>query len=801
VEPNETCARDFLQFWFDGAQDGMIEIIATDASSGKPVIFRRFAKPNAAARWGCKVNRTSGVNVYFRAGTVTQTDPHRWTTDQDIGSAPGAWSDADSETAAMKTLEFQQASILVSTGNHPHPRQHLYAKTTRPLSVDEVRALNRRLAQALNSDPQVVNPSRMMRLPGSVAWPYKPGRITELVAIRVGSSWAPITVDALNAVLPPLQEGPGGEGANGAATADALLNPIRALLTGVHARDLPWWKSVRTLTAKLVRRGVPTAVIMALAEHLTWSPEYTVQETEKDLSKLIDGAVRKGWSGGNDQDAAADEEEGEDNGGDAQPDEDDGWGPQASAPKLDPTSVWDPWEDPSPPEWPVGALLPQFEDPLFQIGLRDGTDPGLLCTTAVITGSVASPKNSRFTPYLGADWQVPPILWLMFLGKVGLRKTPLYRVMFKAIRERERKVWASHRHAHDEWRRADKKKRGEEPRPPPNLTVNDYTPEALQDVLARTSRGTAIVKDELAGFFDFARYNRGGNNSARGFFLSAYEDEPYPVNRVERGSFYLDHTGISIFGSIQPDKLTQFAGLESDGLLQRFQVILIKTIIASQSISMPNLDRLHQAVDYLCNLDGRFYTNTGEGEERIRATEAEGLQFAGITDYGPGWNGYCLKLHGTHARLALVLHMLENPNEEIIPAATVHRAATLNRYLLQHAQIFYGAIPNNRIELLRDIGGWLLTKEPDGNALERIVPSDLVQAIRGCRPLGSKGVADVLDPFVTGGWLNPESNYPSNRVWFFNAAIRTIFQVKVIEERERRKSVRELIHKLGEPIS
>jgi hypothetical protein len=195
-----------------------------------------------------------------------------------------------------------------------------------------------------------------------------------------------------------------------------------------------------------------------------------------------------------------------------------------------------------------------------------------------------------------------------------------------------------------------------------------------------------------------------------------------------------------------------------------------------------------------------------------RATEAEAKNFAMITDYGLGWKGFCAKSHGTHARCTLILHLLGNPGSargqsgladqfrpEIVPAETVHRAGRLNRYLLHHARDFYSLIPNGRMDLLRDIAGWLLTK-PAGTpgGAERILASDLTYAVRGCRPLGSKGIADVLDPFVTGGWLEPESDFPSNRAWTLNPAIRAAFAVREVAERERRRLVREAIHKLGQ---
>jgi hypothetical protein len=51
------------------------------------------------------------------------------------------------------------------------------------------RRQNRALADALGGDASVVNPGRVMRLGGSVAWPVKPNRIverTEFVAFDDG---------------------------------------------------------------------------------------------------------------------------------------------------------------------------------------------------------------------------------------------------------------------------------------------------------------------------------------------------------------------------------------------------------------------------------------------------------------------------------------------------------------------------------------------------------------------------------------------------------------------------------------
>ena len=138
--------------------------------------------------------------------------------------------------------------------------------------------------------------------------------------------------------------------------------------------------------------------------------------------------------------------------------------------------------------------------------------------------------------------------------------------------------------------------------------------------------------------------------------------------------------------------------------------------------------------------------------------------------------------------------MLETPEEPVIATATVERAHRLvHSFVLQHAKDFYATIPGGHQDRLRDIAGWLLTRQ-DGNTApdqwERILASDLTSGVKSCRPLTSKGIGEALDPFVTRGWLTPETDYPGNRAWLFNPAIRIHLVERQRAERERRDDIR-----------
>jgi hypothetical protein len=482
-------------------------------------------------------------------------------------------------------------------------------------------------------------------------------------------------------------------------------------------------------------------------------------------------------------------------------------GPQA----VDPETVWDPWEEPPPPAWPGGILLPDLEQALADIAARDGTDLGAVSMNAIVAASAAAPKDTRFEAYPNS-WWVPPILWAMMVGESGTRKTRYETIGWPVLREIHAGLWRAYQARLKQWYDDDDEDRGPKPAQPHSYIIDDTTPEALEIVLAGTTRGSAIIKDELAGLFEFDRYRTNpGGGAFRAFLLSAYDDASSQTHRVKRDSAFVEHTGLTIFGSIQPRRLAELQHeLNKDGLLQRFLPIRITEAKLSRAgIAVGGgLATLESAIRRLCQFTGRRYTVTPAGEALMRETEQLGLDYARITDYGPAWPGFCFKLHGTHARLALVLHMLSDLQMTQIPTATVERADRLvHHFILQHGRDFYASLLGGGRDLSRDIAGWLLTRTPPGGGgeIERILASDLTAGVWACRALTSKRIGEALDPFVTGGWLVPETDYPNNRAWFFDPRLRLQFTQRGIAERERRARLRALIgtieEKRHEPIS
>jgi hypothetical protein len=191
-------------------------------------------------------------------------------------------------------------------------------------------------------------------------------------------------------------------------------------------------------------------------------------------------------------------------------------------------------------------------------------------------------------------WISPPHLWTAAVGLSGDGKTPGSRVLTRAILpEMEHRMRGDYddrladwkmendiaRAAQERWKKglraedADKS----EPRPAdpppmpevPRLLAHDVTVERLALILATSApKGLLIPRDELAGWaLNLDAYNSHG----RQFWMEGYDGNPHTVDRVKYADkILIPHHAVSIYGSIQPDRLVELQRAGDDGLLGRF---------------------------------------------------------------------------------------------------------------------------------------------------------------------------------------------------------------------------------------
>lgn len=416
---------------------------------------------------------------------------------------------------------------------------------------------------------------------------------------------------------------------------------------------------------------------------------------------------------------------------------------------------------------------------------------------AYIAGaSAAAPKDALFRPYTHDHWIVRAIIWTMILAASGMRKTPLLRNAFSALERHNAKRYTDYEREkkHYETLSGEALRDAERPEEPHTLIIKDYTEAALQAVLVSSPRGTAILREELTAILDFGRFSQGSGVSSRSFLVECYDGGPGYVHRKSGGGRLIPNQAVSIFGCTQPARLAEFKNLDNDGLLPRF--VIISPGQGNRDVSLRNIqvrgqDRLDQMITHLATFTARQYRTSPAGTAMIQQTEEEGYRWADAIDYGLGFPAWARKMHGTHARLALVLHMMEAPENEIITDDVVERAGRLTLdYLLSHAVAFYSVLPDGGLALSRSIAGWLLTKAPD-----RFTAGVLGQNVAACRGKPLRFIQDALSPLVAGDWLTPESGYPDNNAWNLTDGLREAFAERTEAEAERRAVLRAMMRR------
>ena len=300
LQPDGDAIWSFLTWWFHPCNRGVVELGWMDTGGRGLVHFQRFeTEDEAIIPFAIAVNSTPGQSLYFRAATIDAEAPEGRTTDAHVLQAPGLWADQDrleDVERAQTVTSVIRANGVVVTGRHPHLRQQLFVRSSEPiLGLDNIRSLNRRLRAVYGGDPAVSNPSRLMRLPGCIAWPWKPDRVPELVELQIPDDGRPraYAVHTLGGVLPrePEQQQaslPERE------TINTGLNTARGLMERIRAGKGGWHNDVVRLVAHWVGRGWSNAEIIAAAESLTL-PGYTGADTRREIAKAVEGARAK-WA-------------------------------------------------------------------------------------------------------------------------------------------------------------------------------------------------------------------------------------------------------------------------------------------------------------------------------------------------------------------------------------------------------------------------------------------------------------------------------------------------------------------------
>jgi hypothetical protein len=324
--------------------------------------------------------------------------------------------------------------------------------------------------------------------------------------------------------------------------------------------------------------------------------------------------------------------------------------------------------------------------------------------------------NSRVLKIKGG-WEEGATIYAASVAPPGAKKSPAYK---EAIRPAANVQAKSYRDYQRELRLYEEEQEGAHGSEPPTLHrtwVGDITVEALTSVLGSNKRGVLVVRDELSGWVrSMNQYKARGAD--RQFYLEAWGNSPYSVDRKSaQEPIVLERPFVCLYGTIQPEVLSELDTGRDDGLLDRF----LFACPFSQPIGWTEdeiSDRARQ--DYY-----RLYASLRDLEmaldeygnpcpTRVAFSPDAKAVFAQVMDelvieaerigFPRRLQGPWAKTHGYLARLSLILALcrsVDDGAQERVESSDIVGAVVLLDYFKHQAQRvyvgLYGEDPDDRL--------------------------------------------------------------------------------------------------------
>jgi len=478
-------------------------------------------------------------------------------------------------------------------------------------------------------------------------------------------------------------------------------------------------------------------------------------------------------------------------------------------PETAPGIVFDPWAQYIVPTFPFDILPPLIRD---YVGARSetiGCDPSAAAMTALGTFSGALHHGIVLRPMRDSDWEVCARLWILLVGSVSARKTPLFKALIRALAHYEAHVRDVYHHKLRDYERVkeegDHASKPQKPEAPPCYLAWNTTVDKLGELLALGdgAKGLLMLADEVAGWLaSMERYSGSGKNYERACWLQAYDGGPYRWDRIGRGQIFIKNYSVSILAGIQPTRLAEIVGLTSDGLLQRFIPLMMQPAKFRQArpCTEEAYSRLVREMIFtkparLIMTDDAFVLMENLHRHLFDLEQAsEGLAL--------GFPGFVGKLQGITGSLALILHVAHDlvrhgPGGVTaqVNEWTVDRVRRLALdFILPHAREFYCGTGTAAGEQIRRLASWILTSNKS-----RIVASDLATNIADCRGLELTEVNKRVSPLVAGGWLIPEDKTQYCRAWKVEPQVHVQMAERAQEEEKRKAALAQLLRSSQAP--
>lgn len=466
-----------------------------------------------------------------------------------------------------------------------------------------------------------------------------------------------------------------------------------------------------------------------------------------------------------------------------------------------------------PPAFPVD-LLPT----VVAAYARDqaeliGVDPAVIGMAAI--GAMAGCIDDRLTiqpKRYDPTWTESARLWVGIIGDPSAKKSPGISKALGPVRKIAAKWRADYEKAKAQWQEEcdaltkENKKAMLPPGPElKRLTASDVTVEKLGDILSRCEpRGILIDRDEMTGWLaSMDAYKAGSGGKDKAAWLEAYNGGGMEIDRISRGSLWVENWSACVVGGIQPQVIQDYANTTNhDGMLQRF--MLIHAAPAKQGKDRyPNMDAKNaytSLLEHLVALKGGEHdaVQLSEKAHEIREEFNAKLHKAVCSMPNKHLTAMLGKWEGLFARMLLVFHAAEcsewmvHPVERKVDEETARRVSELLwRVMLPHAIKFYDGLDPTDTSA-RNLAGLLLARGWERFTTKR----DLNNNMLAYRKMKEWEREEMLDRLEAYGWIWPEPGGRMNErgkpaAYCVNKTIHQRFKAHAEIERERRAAVAE----------
>lgn len=331
MQPNEEAIKAHLEMLFAPLREeypgGLIEICHGPTKPDRAAYFNLRPDGVADATSFAASQSRAGQNIYVGVNP-RKPGSHslKRASDSDVELAIWQFADIDAATSLEglgKKLRALPPYYTADTGTKPHRRPHLYWLLDEPVwNLAEWTQRQRGLAATLGGDA-VINPSRIMRLAGSVNYPpqhkVQRGYAVELVTLKTefDDERDAVTPDEVSHAFPSPKQISDFSGntyeqslatpKEGQTTLQAMARTKIEDLINACRSDQEWHNNMIRLVAHLASIGRSSAEIMAMADHITL-PGYSVGQTQEEMHKALQSARQK-WDIPEPQETAIEEEE------------------------------------------------------------------------------------------------------------------------------------------------------------------------------------------------------------------------------------------------------------------------------------------------------------------------------------------------------------------------------------------------------------------------------------------------------------------------------------------------------------